>query len=91
MMTVESADLERLADQLPPEDYVTTLLKVRGETYLSVTPRADAERHVEVFVARMENGEPTYWYRVGTPAPICPVTTPGAAAARIAGSFGAAM
>lgn len=88
MMTVESADLERLADQLPPEDYVTTLLKVGGETYLSVTPRKDANRHVEVFVARTDNGESTYWYRVGNPAPICPVTSPGAAAARIAGAFG---
>ena len=90
MMTVESADLERLADELPHEEYVTTLLTVRGETYLSVTPRTDASRHVEVFVARTRAGEPTYWYRVGTPAPISPVTAPGAAAARIAGAFAGA-
>ena len=88
MMTVESADLERLADELPREDYVTTLLRVGGETYLSVTPRTDASRHLEVFVARTEAGEPTYWYRVGMPAPICAVSSPGAAAARIAGAFG---
>lgn len=88
MMTVESADLERLADELPREDYVTTLLTVGGETYLSVTPRTDANRHVEVFVARADTGETNYWYRVGKPAPICPVSSPIAAAARIAGSFG---
>lgn len=88
MMTVESADLERLADELPHEDYVTTLLRVGGETYLSVTPRTDASRHLEVFVAHTEAGESTYWYRVGRPAPICSVSSPGAAAARIAGAFG---
>lgn len=88
MTTVESADLERLADELPRDEYVTTLLMVGGETYLSVTLRADDSRQVEVFVNHAGAGEPAYWYRVGTPAPICPVSSPGAAAARIAGAFG---
>lgn len=88
MTTVGTADLERLAEELPRTDYVTALLTVSGETYLSIIPRADAARHVEVFVARAESGEPVYWYRVGAPAPIGPVSTPCAVAARIACVFG---